>query len=275
MVNSYGEKTVYIIGGSSGIGLSTARILAAMGAKVIIFARTESRLEGAVKIISRSTKSKEQVIDWRRCDVSVNKEVVKVMTKAVKEFGAPDILINCAGRAYPHYFEDISYEQFDETMKVNLYGMWNVIQALLPSMKARGGHIVNVSSVAGLVGVFGYTDYCASKFGVIGFSETLKSEFRRYNIAVSVLCPPDTDTPGFKKENETKPVETRAVSGAAKVMHPDRVAYCLLDGIMKRKFLIIPGFDGKFIYYMRRFFPWIVDLVMEMSIKKSRNRLHN
>ena len=103
-------------------------------------------------------------------------------------------------------------------MKINLYGARNAIAALLPHMRNQGGHIVNVSSIAGLIGVFGYTDYCASKFGLIGFSEALRSELDSQGIMVSVLCPPDTDTPGLAEENLTKPPETLAVSESACVM---------------------------------------------------------
>ena len=123
------------------------------------------------------------------------------MAEVVQSFGAPDILINNVGRALPRYFEDVTFEQFDETMKTNLYGAWNTISVLVPHMKAGGGTIVNVSSMAGFIGVFGYTDYCASKFAVVGLSEALRQELRRYGITVAVLCPPDTDTPGLANED--------------------------------------------------------------------------
>ncbi len=103
---------------------------------------------------------------------------------------------NNNGRAYPRKFADVSCQQFDETMRINMYGIWNTCAALVPHMKEQGGAIVNISSIAGFVGVFGFTDYSASKFAVIGFSEALKSELKQFGITVQVLCPPDTDTPG-------------------------------------------------------------------------------
>ena len=110
-------------------------------------------------------------------------------------------MINSAGIQYPDYFERIPFDVFDQTVRTNLYGIWNVLAALVPAMKGSGGHIVNVSSIAGFMGVFGYTAYSATKFGVIGFSEALRSEMRPHGIRVSVLCPPDTDTPGLAQEN--------------------------------------------------------------------------
>src|SRR6185503_5941588 len=105
-----------------------------------------------------------------------------------------------------------------ETMAVNLAGCWHMIQALLPHMKARGGYIVNTASLAGLIGVSGYSDYCASKFALVGYSEALRAELKLVGIEVSVLCPPDTDTPGFATENRTKPEETKAISASARLM---------------------------------------------------------
>ena len=197
--------------------------------------------------------------------------VDEVMAAAVAEFGAPGLLVNCAGRAVPHYFEDVTYERFDETMKVNLYGVRNAVAAVAPFMKARrAGHIVNVSSMAGFVGVFGLTDYCASKFAVVGFSEALRQELRPFGIGVSVLCPPDTDTPGFARENLTKPEETKAVSAGGGLMRPDDVARALLDGVRRRRFMIVPGGDGRFTWFVKRHAPAVVDAVVARAVRKAQ-----
>jgi NAD(P)-dependent dehydrogenase (short-subunit alcohol dehydrogenase family) len=267
-LKDFAGKNVYITGGSSGIGLSTAKLLAAAGAHISVFARGRERLESASQEIRSLRRSENQGVSWTALDVSRKDQVDQVMATAVGEFGAPDLLINCAGRAYPRYFEDITYEQFDETMRTNFFSVWHTVTALVPHMKERGGHIVNVSSMSGFVGVFGYTDYAASKFAIIGFSEALRSELRRYGIRVSVLCPPDTDTPGFQVENRTKPEETQAVSAAARVMRPDDVAKGLIQGIRKGKFLIIPNFEGRMIYLVKRVFPSLLDRIMDRDIRK-------
>ncbi len=261
---------VFITGGSSGIGLSLAKVFASAGANIVIFARNEKKLKTARDEIYSKVISASQAISHMALDVSVYNDVKNKMKKAVEYFGTPDILINCAGAAYPDYFENITYEQFDETIKTNLYGNWNVVHTLVPFMKAHGGHIVNFSSVAGFVGVFGYTDYAASKFGIVGFSETLKSELKRYNIGVSIVFPPDTDTPGFQNENKRKPPETKAVSGGAKLMHPDDVALKVYKGIMKKKSVIIPNIESTLVYFLKRLFPKVLDLIMESSIKKAQ-----
>jgi 3-dehydrosphinganine reductase len=269
-MKDFKDKLVYITGGSSGIGLATAKLMAAGGASVIIFSRRQQVLDEALKQIQSRCASAKQKFAGRSMDVSKRDNVEAVLSAALAEFGVPDVLINCAGRAYPRYFEDITYRQFDETMKTNLYGIWNACSVLVPHMKAKGGVIANVASMLGFLGVFGYCDYSASKFAIVGFSESLKSELKKYNISVSVLCPPDTDTPGFATENLTKPAETRAISASAKVMSSDAVAKELIDGIRKNTFMIIPGFDGKLTYFIKRHMPWIIDMVMDSAIKKTR-----
>ncbi len=271
-MKEFNGKTAFIPGGSSGIGLSTAKLLAAEGANVVIFARNSKRLEEAAALVKKSVKSGTQRIGYMRLDVSDNAAVKDTMDKAVSDFGTPDLLINCAGRAYPRNFEDISFAQFDETMHINIYGIWNTCAALIPLMKKRGGVIVNTSSMCGFIGVFGYTDYCASKYAIVGFSEALKSELKKYNISVHVLCPPDTDTPGFAEENKTKPEETKAISASAKLMSPDDVARELLKDIRAGKFMIIPNMDGKFTYIMKRLFPKITEFAMDMSINKVQKK---
>lgn len=265
-MNDLVDRNVFLTGGSSGIGLSTAKLLAAEGASVIIFARTRHTLEAALTKVEGERVSVAQRFACRQLDVTEHASVTTVMTEAVRSFGVPDILINCAGRALPHYFEDISFAQFDETMKTNLYGAWSAISVLVPHMRAKGGTIVNVSSLAGFVGVFGLTDYCASKFALVGLSEALRQELRRYRITVSVLCPPDTDTPGLANENIFKPAETKAVSGAAKLMHPDDVAAELVKGIRRGSFMIVPGTEGRLALAMKRHLPRVVDLIMRRAI---------
>lgn len=262
------NKQVYAVGASLGIGLSIANRVASLGAHVTIFARRQEPLERAVAAVSAARIQPTQRVTARQVDVADHLQVVDVMTRAVAECGPPDVLINCAGRAYPRHFEEISYEQFAETLRVNLHGCWNTVQVLLPHMKPRGGYIVNTASLAGLIGVFGYTDYSASKFALVGFSEALRSELKAYNITVSVLCPPDTDTPGLAIENRTKPEETRAIAAAAKVMSPDAVADALIRGMARRTFLIIPGVDGRLSVLAKRLFPGVVERIMDRTVRQ-------
>jgi short-subunit dehydrogenase len=271
-MKGFKEKVTYVVGGSSGIGLATAKLLAAKGAHIIIFARRKELLEQAVKGISARAISQTQRFACLPLDISDHQQVKAIMPKAISEFGLPDVLINCAGVSHPGYFDAIPYEHFDQTMKVNLYAIWNAASVLVPYMKKRGGYIVNVSSVAGFIGLFGATAYSASKFATVGFSEALRSELKPYSIQVSVLCPPDTDTPLLHEANKTKPQETKAISGKAKLMQPEEVAQALIKGMQKNQFMIIPGFDGKWIFIAKRLFPSLVESLVDSAIKRSQTR---
>ncbi len=210
----------------------------------------------------RKAQSKNQWCSFFPVDVSKFERVRETMTEAAKQFGQPHLLINSAGKSYPNYFEEISFDVFDQVIKTNLYGVRNTIACLVPYMKEEGGHIVNISSSAGISGVFGFTAYSAAKFGVIGFSESLRSELKPHNIFVSVLCPPDTNIPMLQEENKIKPPECKAISETSKVMSPEQVSRELLKGVQKKKFLIIPGLDGKITHMATRFFPGLLNILL-------------
>ncbi len=271
-LNEFNDQIVYLVGGTSGIGLAIAEQLSRAGAHIILLARTETKLQFAHARIKKLAVNTQQRFTYQCLDVSDPVATHSVLTELVDSFGAPKVLINCAGRAIPQPIENISYQQFDDTMKINLYGCRNTVAALLPHMKKSGGLIVNTASLAGIIGVFGYSDYCASKFALIGYSEALRSEVKKYNIKVAVLCPPDTDTPGFEIENTTKPLETQAISQSASLLSSEQVAQAFFKGLTRSSMLIIPGAAGKFNALMKRFFPGIVEWVMDREIKKVAQR---
>ena len=271
-MRDFDGKLVFIPGGSMGIGLSIARTFAAGGADLALFARRREPLAAAVAEVTRHCRRGGQRIVAHSLDVADAEAVAAVFGATIAALGAPDVLINCAGRALPNYFDRIPVAQLEETMRINLYGCWHTVQAVLPRMRERGGYIVNVASLAGLIGVFGYTDYCASKFALVGFSEALRSELRRDRITVSVLCPPDTETPGFATENSTKPPETHAVSAGAGVLTADEVANALLRGMARRTFLIIPGQQARLSYLAKRFAPRLVEFVMDRQVRSAQKR---
>jgi NAD(P)-dependent dehydrogenase (short-subunit alcohol dehydrogenase family) len=265
-MKDFDGKTAFVTGGTSGVGLSLARLLVDRGANVAVFARKAEGLEQTARELAKRRRDGRRAAA-RFMDVGDWPSVEEACREAASEIGPPDLAVNCAGRARPHYFEAVTPEMFDRTMRVNLYGAYHLARAVTPMMKGQGGYLVNVASVAGLMGVFGLTDYCASKFGVIGFSEALRAELKPRGIYVSVFCPPDTDTPGFARENETKPAETHAVSGAVKLMHPDRAAAALLKGLSRRRFLIIPGVSAQASCLAKRLAPDLVSYVMDRAVR--------
>ena len=270
---NYQGKNIFITGGSEGIGKAIAKLLTGKGANTFIFSRNPKKITKALKEIRKNKISKDQICEGISLDVTKLNIVKTKFSTLFKKYGNIDILINTAGFAAPGYFEKIPPETFHDMMEVNYFGIVNTITAAFPFfVKNNGGHIVNTSSLSGFLPVFGYSGYTASKYAVIGFSEVLKSEFKRHNIKVSVLCPPDTDTPGFKKENKTKPAETVEISKGAKLMTPKQVAESFEKAFSKNKFMIIPGLEGKLAYRVKRFFPGLLNFIFNMSIKKVQKK---
>ncbi len=190
---------------------------------------------------------------------------------AEAECGPPAVLVNCAGFVNPGYVEQLSIASMETELKVNYLGTVYMTKQVLGGMMARrSGWILNVSSMGGLMGVFGYTGYSGSKFAVVGFSEALRSEVRPYGVSVSVLCPPDVNTPMFENENKAKPPETMRISEGAKLMEPDDVARAAIAGMEKGSFIIIPNFSGRTIWRVYRIVPSLVRKILDGTVNTVR-----
>jgi 3-dehydrosphinganine reductase len=267
-------RCVYVSGGSSGIGLAAARLFSSKGADVFIFSIDDKEaMEKALSEIEGAKLSDTQRFDYLKLDVSDEKAVAEKLASAADSFGSAYVIINSAGIGGAVYFEKLSYERFDATMKINLYGTRNVIATLLPSMKNGGGYIVNVSSFSGLVGIVGYTAYASSKFAVVGFSQSLRAELKRDGITVSVMCPPQVDTPLLVKTDPDKPPETKAINDRAGMLSAQEVAEYMFRAMMKKEFLIIPGAKAKFFHLFNRLLPTVRERITNRIVDKVRKNL--
>lgn len=264
------RKIAYISGGSSGIGLATAKLLAGQGVDVLVFARDPKKLAEAEAELRTHAAGNDARIASLSLDVADEKACAALLGEACRTFGAPWAVVNSAGVGGAAAFENESFEAFDRRIKINLYGVRNVVAAVLPHMKPAGGHIVNVSSMAGLLGVFGFTSYGASKFAVVGFSEALRAELKRYGINVCVYCPPDVDTPMLHAENQDKPPETKAISDGGGVMSAEDAAKALVAGMHTRKFLVIPNAQNKLVNLINRLAPRLREYILDRIAEKAR-----
>ncbi|TVR05304.1 MAG: SDR family NAD(P)-dependent oxidoreductase [Spirochaetaceae bacterium] len=267
-MNPFRGSLACVTGGSSGIGLALARQLAGLGAHIVLIGRTPDRLAAAkVEIMSLVPNA---VVWTVQLDVTNQTAVREAAARIEAEYGTPRFLFNCAGDALPGRFDRYTREDLHRMIAVNLEGTWNMTQALLDALRRSRGHVVNVSSLAGLVGTTGYTAYAASKFAVVGFSEALRSELAVDGVRVSVLCPGDTDTPQLAAEQAHKPPETAALSAGARILPPDRVAKACLRGVRRGRFVILAGGEAQLIVWLKRFAPWILFSWMDRVVLRAR-----
>ena len=261
-----------VTGGSSGIGKAIAKRLAQRGANVFLVARGKDLLSASIDEIKQKASYESQRFGCFSADVADMDAVQNAVEKAENECGPIAVLINSAGVSNPGYVENLSISGMEEEIRVNYLGTVYMIKHILNGMiKRRKGWILNVSSLAGLKGIFGYTGYCGSKFAVIGFSEVLRSEVRPYNVKVSVLCPPDVDTPMLRKENRVKPLETLRISELGNVMEADEVARAAIRGLDKAQFIIIPDLSSKAFRVMNMIMPSLIDKFFDKIVDKVRS----
>jgi NAD(P)-dependent dehydrogenase (short-subunit alcohol dehydrogenase family) len=266
-------KSAYISGGGSGIGLNIVKALIAEGTDIAIF---DLKVDEAVlSELKQLCISKDQKIQSYLVDITDHLAVEAAMAKAATDIGTPDFGFNSAGILRTALFSEISYETFDLVVKINLMGSRNFAAGILPHMKS-GGHLVLVASLAGIVGSYTQAAYAASKFGVVGLAEVLRTELKTQNIDVSVVCPGEIDTPLLQHERLHGSPITKALNEIAGVMSVEDAIAGILKGIRKREYMITPGFHGKLIRFLARkttgLFHRIVDKTLAKAIAEDQQK---
>lgn len=267
--NSLQNHVAVITGGSSGIGYATADNILSRGATVCLIARQGDKLQKAAADLKQ--KHPAASVHTYTCDISNRDRVNETVRQIGNEHGRIDWLVNNAGIGEVGRFETQPVEVMHNVFDVNYWGANYMTLAALPYLKkSPSASLVFVSSVAGYVGLFGYTHYTPSKFALSGLAECLRMEFKDYNIPVTIVYPPDTDTPMHAREKETTLPECRALSASAKVLPADVVAKKLVDGVLKKKFEVYCNGESKMINVMRAITPGVFFGFVDGVVRKSR-----
>ncbi len=255
----FAEQTVLITGGSSGIGLALARRLDRARARLILLARDPEKLSRA----AQSLKGQPELLAVDIADGQALKEALE------EHIGSIDILVNNAGIASAGNFLELPETDFEEMMAINYLGAVKLTRLVLPGMlERRRGGVAFVSSLVGLMGIWGYTSYAASKFALRGFAECLRAEVVHRGITVTVCHPPDTDTPQHEFEKPLLPAQTVAQANAAGLLTPDFVAGCLLRSLEKGRFEAIPGLMARLAVVANRLSPGLVRGILDLQSKR-------
>lgn len=265
------DSRVVVTGGSSGIGLATAEAFVMRGADVAIIARDPDKLELAVGALRAKRRSESQRVLSVSADLSRFETARAAIASVVAQDFIPDILVNSAGVIIPGEFEQMTTEEFLRNIEHGFLSVVWPCKAVVPHMLAAGrGHIVNVSSVAGYLGIYGYTSYSAAKFAVMGFTEALRFEMKPHGVSVHVVCPPDTDTPALAYEKELRPPETDVIAGNIKAIPPKQIADAIVRGIEKDRYYIIPDALSRFYFRLKGLLPEVFFSIVDGDVRKAR-----
>lgn len=251
-------KTALITGAGSGIGAALAVNLAARGCHLVLLDINVTGLATLVQSLSSSSAT----IATYECDLG-NAESIKTFAhEFLAQAPAIDLLFNNAGVAVGGRFEKVPETDFDWLMNINFYGVVRMTRAMLPTLKARpDAHIINISSVFGIIAPAGQTAYCASKFAVRGFSNSLRHELLGSTVGVSVVHPGGVKTmiarngrahlPGNAEQKAARLKATEAKLSMA----PAQAAQQILRGVERRKARIVVGNDAKIAAFLERLMP--------------------
>jgi NAD(P)-dependent dehydrogenase (short-subunit alcohol dehydrogenase family) len=269
------QKKCFITGAASGIGRAVAEQAAAEGAELFLTDINAGQLEAvAAEIRQRGG----QVRLSRAIDVADFDAVRNLARDIHAGFGSMDVVMNIAGISVWGAVENLEHQDWRRCVDVNLMGPIHVIECFIPEMirAGRGGHLVNVSSAAGLFGLPWHAAYSASKFGLRGISEVLRYDLRRHGIGVSLVCPGGVDT-GLVSTVEIRGVDMQRPAMVAMKKHfqkravtPAQAAACIIRGIKANRYMVFTSLDIRLGYWSQRKFALPYEWVMRLL----NNRLH-
>jgi short-subunit dehydrogenase len=266
-MNTLAGQVVVITGASSGIGEASARLFGAQGCRVVLAARRLERLD----LLAQAIRSQGGTALPVQMDMSRRDDLQRLVERVMTEFGQVDILVNNAGFGRLRWLEELDLEADIRSMvETNLLGTILLTRLLLPGMLARKqGHIINLASIAGLVGTPTYSVYAATKFGMRGFTEALRREVRLQGIHVSGIYPGAVDTEfishvgGVRKTGMTTP--------AWLMLSAEQVAQTVVKVAKRPRRMVLMPWPMVLAIWANALFPGVIDwAVQEIFVRSER-----
>lgn len=260
-------KRVLITGAASGIGKALAVATGRDGAHLVL---TDRNAEALAAAVDELRNAEADVVLARPADVSDRDQVQALADATHAAGGSVDVVMNVAGVAAWGTVDRLEHRHWQAMVDVNLMGPIHVIECFVPAMikAGRGGHLVNVSSAAGLVGLPWHAAYSASKFGLRGVSEVLRFDLRQHGIGVSLVCPGGVDT-GLTETIEIAGVDQTGPRFRRMQAHfrrravtPDQAAAAILRGVRRNRYLVYTSRDIQALFLLQRVFPPGYALIM-------------
>jgi NAD(P)-dependent dehydrogenase (short-subunit alcohol dehydrogenase family) len=262
-------KRCLITGAASGIGRATAIAAGAQGAELFL---TDRNGEGLEQVAAEIRGAGGAVSHFATVDLVDHDAVVAFAAEVHAIAPSMDVVMNVAGISTWGKIEQLEHEHWRRTIEIDLMGPISILECFVPPMIAarRGGHVVNVASVAGLFGLPWHAPYSAAKFGLRGVSEVLRFDLRKNRIGVSLVCPGAVKTPlvgsvdivGVDRDSPKMRrlialFERRAVS-------PEKVAEKILEAVERNRYMVFTSPDGRILYWLQRKFSPPYTLLMRV-----------
>jgi NAD(P)-dependent dehydrogenase (short-subunit alcohol dehydrogenase family) len=272
LAEHYLGKRCFLTGAASGIGRATALRLAGYGAELYL---TDRNADGLAETVADARALGAQVPEHRAVDIADYDDVAAFAADIHARHPAMDIVMNIAGVSAWGTVDQLTHQQWNKMVAINLMGPIHVIEEFLPPMVAagRGGHLVNVSSAAGIVALPWHAAYSASKYGLRGASEVLRFDLARHRIGVSLVVPGAVKTPlvgtveiaGVDREDAHVARWVERFGGHA--VSPERAAEKILAGVAKNRYLIYTSADIRALYAFKRLAWWPYSVAMRQVNK--------
>jgi short-subunit dehydrogenase len=245
---------VLITGAGGGFGRHMVRQFRAAGAQLLLTDVTDRALSAA------AADAGDDLAGSVVADLAVEEGILAVADICTSRGVVPDILVNNAGLAVAGRLDSVPRERWETLMQLNLLAPMRLCNLFLPGMIERGsGHIVNMSSVAGWIGAQGLSSYCASKFGLRGFGESLAADLDGTGVHVTNVYPCFSQTPIL--DSPQYGYEQQRTVPAYLISDPSHVVARIIAGVRRNRLHVFPDKYSRLIYYVNRFTPWLMPLL--------------
>jgi NAD(P)-dependent dehydrogenase (short-subunit alcohol dehydrogenase family) len=268
-IADFAGKRCLITGAASGIGRATALAAARRGADLYL---TDIAADGLRETVEKVQAAGGRVSYSHAADIADHAALVAMAAEIHDEHGSMDVVMNVAGISIWGSIDRLTHDHWQRVIEIDLIGPISVLECFVPPMieAGRGGHVVNVSSAAGLLGLPWHAAYSAAKFGLRGVSEVLRFDLQRHDIGVSLVCPGGVKTPlvGTVEivgvDSQSPRIQKLKHRFEKRAVTPEHVAERILAGVEKNRYLVFTSRDIRLAFWLQRWFPPGYELIMRL-----------